>query len=103
MLGLERGESVGADTYAAVAEALGWSLDRIYAILSNEPVAEPSQEPTGLAAVSHEELAAELLRRMKAGDGDVGRDAAPMNVTKMPSRDLSGMAKKVARDPEKKR
>ena len=72
---LENGESgVGPDTMAAAAKALGWELERVYAILDGRTVSESS--PTGLTAVSDEELAAEVLRRMKAGGEHGGNTAA---------------------------
>lgn len=95
LLGLERGESVGPDTYAAVADALGWTLDRLYSILAGEPVLESSTASTGLASVSNEEIAAEVLRRMKAGEHG-GRDTAATNVRELSSGAGSQVQKKAA-------
>lgn len=110
LLGLERGESVGADTYAAVAEALGWSLDRIYSILAGEPVTESTAPSAALADVSDEEITAEVLRRMKRGEhgGDTAAiEQAPVSgetpaATRLPRRrpEIGEFQKKAARkDP----
>lgn len=83
LLGLERGEAVGPDTYAAVAEAIGWPLSRVYDILNGAPVRAGDHlrpVPSPLADVSDEELAAEVLRRMK---GEAGGDTAPTNMVMM--------------------
>lgn len=75
---LENGEDgVGPDTYAAVAKALGWPLDRIYQLLDGD--AEQVPTPPALTAVSDDQLVAEVLRRLKVGDGDVGRDASAID------------------------
>lgn len=74
LLDLERGGKVGDGTYAAVAEALDWPLDRIYAILADEPFEAARSGPTELATVSNEELAAEVLRRLKRTGGEVGAE-----------------------------
>jgi hypothetical protein len=88
---LENGESgVGPDTWAAAAEALGWPIERVYALLDGETQAAVA--PPELAAVSDEELAAEVLRRMQAG-GEHGGDTAatkdpgsgPGKVTRLPT------------------
>lgn len=101
LLGLERGESVGADTYAAVAAALGWSLDRLYSILAGEPGNESADPDPGLATVSDDELAAEVLRRMKRGEH--GGDTAATSVTHLtPREQMQQPTKKAARrDPGK--
>lgn len=87
---LENGEDgVGPDTWAAAADALGWDVEELYAILDGTQSAEPVGEPsTVLAVASDEDLAAEVLRRMRrvgeqGGERDtpaigvVGRAAAP--------------------------
>lgn len=100
LLGLERGEAVGPDTYAAVARALNWPLDRIYAVLAGEDP-DPVVGSTPLTAISDEELAAEVLRRMKER-GERGGDtpatnqpgAGPDNVTQLglpPDADLDDL------------
>lgn len=96
LLDLERGGKVGDGTYAAVAEALGWPLDRIYAILANEPVEPAGSGSSELTTVSNEELAAEVLRRMKAGATDDRQE--PTNVTDLSSRErMQQPQKKAAR------
>lgn len=73
LLGLERGEAVGADTYAAVADALGVRVDFVYGALDGVDVRLADYEsiksptPPALTSVSDDELAAEVLRRMKNG------------------------------------
>lgn len=75
---LENGESgVGPDTLASVAAALGWELEKVYAILDGRQ--ETDRSPSAaLTDVSDEDLAAEVLRRMKAG-GEHGGDTAATN------------------------
>lgn len=74
---LENGESgVGPDTWAAAAEVLGWPLARVYELLDGVQL---GSTPSPLTVVSDEELAAEVLRRMKAGDS--GGDTAATKVT----------------------
>lgn len=77
LLGLERGEAVGADTYAAVSAALpDWPLNRIYAVLEGrEAPASLGSAPPALADVSAEELVAEVLRRIKTGGGRRGDES----------------------------
>ena len=74
LLGLERVEKVGTDTYAAVAEALGWPVDRIPEILAGRG---PSSASTALADVSDDDLVEELRRRLRAG-GEHEQRSAPM-------------------------
>jgi hypothetical protein len=91
---LENGESgVGPDTWAAAAEALGWDVQRPYDLLEGKSAESP---PPELTTVSDDELAAEVLRRMKRGDGDVGRDATPTNVTPLTSREKAQKVQKKA-------
>lgn len=75
---LENGEDgVGPDTWAIAAEVLGWDLEQVYAILDgDEPSRADRSVPDALARASVEDLAAEVLRRMK-GAGH-GGDTAPM-------------------------
>lgn len=102
LLGLERGEAVGADTYAAVADALGWPLERIYSLLDQEDAQVRSASPT-LTTVSDEELAAEVLRRMKSG-GEHGGDTAATNVRPMSKGEqMQQLPRKAARPPQKDR
>lgn len=83
---LENGESgVGPDTWAAAAEVLEWPLEKVYALLDDEP-GSTVLPPPSLAVVSDEELAAEVLRRMKAG-GEPGGDTAATNVRPLTKRD----------------
>ena len=71
---LENGEDgVGPDTYAATAETLGWPLERMYEFLDDS--AAPRAIPPSLASVTDEDLAAEVLRRMRSG-GEHGGDTA---------------------------
>lgn len=90
LLGLERGETVGADTYAAVAEALEWPLDRIYAILADEPLEPAGSGSTELTTVSNEELAAEVLRRLR-GVSDAADQGATSRAAARAARDAAAM------------
>lgn len=84
---LENGESgVGPDTWGAAAQVLGWELDTVYALLENRSILESSPPP--LASVSDEELAAEVLRRMKIGGVE---DAERSATTKTPDVAVIGL------------
>ena len=95
---LENGESgVGPDTWAAAAETLGWPLEQVYALLDGDE-ARVRSAPPSLAAVSNEELAEEVLRRMKSG-GEHGGDTAATNVTPLTKREgMQQMQTEAARD-----
>lgn len=100
---LEKGESgVGPDTMHAAAELLGWPIERVYELLDGN---QPGPTSPALTSVSDEDLAAEVLRRMKAG-GEHGGDTAatkapgsgPDNVTPMRSApDMQTMQTEAAR------
>lgn len=87
---LENGESgVGPDTWAAAAEVLGWQVDDVYALLENrQPV---TSAPTPLTAVSDEELAAEVLRRMRERGDRGGDTAATMTPAREPAHESGGL------------
>lgn len=58
---------------AAAADLVGWELEQVYALLEGRE--EPGPTSPSLTSVSDEDLAAEVLRRMKAG-GEHGGDTA---------------------------
>lgn len=83
---LENGETgVGPDTIAAVARKLGWNLDDAHALLENRGTTGVGS--TVLADVSDEELAAEVLRRMRGDDG--GNTAPTITLNTGPEPDVS--------------
>lgn len=94
---LENGESgVGPDTYAKAAEVLGWPLERVYQLLDDEGV-QTRSAPPALTSVSDEDLAAEVLRRMK---GEAGGDTAPTNVRNLTPREQMQQIDDEAARPE---
>lgn len=85
---LENGESgVGPDTRTAAARALGWPVELVYELLEGK--SPDLRSPSPLTVVSDEELAAEVLRRMKAGGEGDGRDAAPIASSDDPDPDAA--------------
>lgn len=98
---LENGDTgVGPDTWAAAAAVLGWPIERVYEILESGAAVPPSSS-TGLADASDEELVAEVLRRMRAGDGDDGDASSNTTVSELSDRRPRVPEKRVARRPEK--
>lgn len=85
LLGMERGEPAGPDTYAAVAEALGWPTARIYDLLEDRadqpPVTGTEDDESGNGLRARIESAPELdewarKQLLAIYDNEIERQAA---------------------------